>query len=246
VRPWTSLAPTSRRQQDWTRSWPTWALDQIVAGSVQCDVMVGGLVVDFKNRVRHIGWQFSLWVASPAKLHFGSFWGVVLLVLEVGLQRTTRLLYVSGVYFLGRTCCVPQHSWWQWLLQLYYLSRRLYIDRSYRLMHYTNSTSTIYHQKQNLFVWIPLVLDGFPHAKLIVVWELLRSKSVQDAILTEVKPHLESMRSTRKSLQNAVDTAKARFWLLTMFCFRCIGIYKRNLFSRKNHHPSSGPSKNLT
>ncbi|CAL1136681.1 unnamed protein product, partial [Cladocopium goreaui] len=34
------------------------------------------------------------------------------------------------------------------------------------------------------------------------------SKSVKDAILMEVKPHLDKLRSTRRSLQNAVDSAQ--------------------------------------
>lgn len=37
----------------------------------------------------------------------------------------------------------------------------------------------------------------------------LRSKSVQDAILTEVKPHIVAMRSARNKLQKSYDAAKA-------------------------------------
>lgn len=39
--------------------------------------------------------------------------------------------------------------------------------------------------------------------------KLLRSKSVSEAILVEVKPHLEKLRKVRGGLQKAVDEAKA-------------------------------------
>ena len=57
-------------------------------------------------------------------------------------------------------------------------------------------------------------LNGILLAPMILLGESLRSRSVKDAILMEVKPHLDNLRSTRRSLQNAVDSAQARFWVL--------------------------------